>query len=211
MSDRHFDCNSGKVFDRSCVVPEEVHAADAVVLVDVEIHFADHIVNGDVVGQLIRDIEWCSQSYGGELSSVARNRPTSRDRAPGRYSSWPGPIVTLLFLKIRHRVGDAEVGAAASYGCAKAVVGVVHRRGHKWAADASVGVSYVIQLALQAGPEEEDAPPSTTGPPRCRRIVPAFFAISCWVLYRINCERQRHRHRGQTRTRCREIRSVPQS
>src|SRR5208282_2608276 len=46
-----------KVFDRPRIVSEEVHPADAVILVDVEIHFADRIVNGDVVGEPIRDID----------------------------------------------------------------------------------------------------------------------------------------------------------
>ena len=78
-----------KVFDRSCVVPEEVHAADAVVLVDVEIHFADHIVNGDVVGESIRDIGALSLIRG-ETSSVARNRPTVPRPCTRRYSSWRG-------------------------------------------------------------------------------------------------------------------------
>src|ERR1700686_3321093 len=45
----------GKVFYRSCVVPEEVHPANAVVLVEVDVHFADCVLNLDVVGESIRN------------------------------------------------------------------------------------------------------------------------------------------------------------
>src|ERR1019366_2186471 len=98
-----------KVFDRPRVVPEEVHPADAVILVDVEIHFADRIVNGDVVGEPIRDIDvWIIVR--GEAGSVACDR-TAGERAPGDIQAgWAHRDSSCL--EIRYHVGDA-VGAVA--------------------------------------------------------------------------------------------------
>ena len=62
-----------KVFNRPRVVSEEVHAADAVVLVEVDIYFTHCIVDVDIVGESVRDIDvWIIVR--GEARPVARNR-----------------------------------------------------------------------------------------------------------------------------------------
>src|SRR4029077_14343766 len=106
-----------KVFDRPCVVPEEVHAADAVILVDVEIHFADRVVNRDVVGESIRNSN-ALRVVCGETGSVTRDR-TARAGAPGDVQAG-GAGRDSPRLKVCYHVGNA-VGAVAGHGAEEAV------------------------------------------------------------------------------------------
>src|SRR6202521_5686058 len=47
----------GEVFHRSRVISKEVHSADTVLIVEVEVHFANRVVDLDVVGESVGDID----------------------------------------------------------------------------------------------------------------------------------------------------------
>src|SRR4029077_15946616 len=144
-----------KVFDRPCVVPEEVHAANAVILVDVEIHFAERVVNGDVVGESIRDVDvWIIVR--GETSPVA----CTRERATGNQKTGWADAGTPWLLQVRNHVNNA-VRAVTGLGTEEAVWSrhSVHdgrgHRDHRRAGDAPERVSYAIDLPL-VSPKEKD-------------------------------------------------------
>ena len=76
----------GKVFHRPRVVPEEVHPADAVLLIDVVIHLADRVVDRDVVGESVWDVDvWIVVRR--EAGSVAGNRGAG-ERAARQLANW---------------------------------------------------------------------------------------------------------------------------
>src|ERR1019366_562925 len=69
-----------EVFHNSRVVAEEVHAADAALIVDVEVDFADRVVDLDVVGESVRNVDvWIVVK--GEAAAVAGDRG-ARERTP---------------------------------------------------------------------------------------------------------------------------------
>ena len=45
-----------KIFDRSRVVPVEIHAADAVLLIEAVIHFAQRVVDAHSIGESLDDV-----------------------------------------------------------------------------------------------------------------------------------------------------------
>src|SRR6266478_9129718 len=138
-----------KVFDRPRVVPEEVHSADAVILVDVEIHFTDRIVNSDIVGEPIRDIDALS-IVDREARSITRHHAT-RERATGdiqagRAGREPSGQ------EIRDHVLDAIGAVAGSNG--QAITGRGRGGGHEGTSDAAERVSYAIDLPF-VSPKEK--------------------------------------------------------
>src|SRR5208337_1787577 len=70
-----------EVFHGSRVIPEEVHPADAALIVDVEIYLADRVVDLDVVWESVGNID-VGIIVKGEAGSVACNR-RARERASG--------------------------------------------------------------------------------------------------------------------------------
>jgi len=134
-----------KVFHRPRVVPEEIHPADAVILVDAEIHFADRIVDFDVVGESIRDVDVGIIVCGEPVPSQV-----PEDVHPEIFKL-AGLTVDSSCLKIRDYVGDAVGTVARGKKQARAIGWHAHHRGTSYSPER---VSHVVDLPFVSAKEK---------------------------------------------------------